>query len=80
MSLLITTMLRIVWSSHKELKSDRVIISVKIALSIKKVDSIESVIAPTFTNLKLRSKLPDNLCPGISMVDHLDSVLILLGL
>ena len=79
-SLLVTTMLRIVWSSDKEFERNRVIISIEIALSIEQINSIKSIVAPALPNLEIRSKLPDNLGPGISMIYHLNSVLILLRL
>ena len=80
MSLLVTAVLRVVWSSDKEFESDRIIISIEIALSIKQIDSVKPIIAPALANLKIRRKFPDNLCSWVSMIDHLDPILILLGL
>jgi hypothetical protein len=46
--------LRIAWSTDKKFESNRVFIKVKIAFTFKKVDSIEPIIAPAFTDFKLR--------------------------
>lgn len=78
--LLISTMLRIIRSSHKELESNRVIISVEISLTVKKINSVKTVISPAFTNFKIRSEFSNNLSPWVAMVDHLDSVFVFLGL
>jgi hypothetical protein len=80
MSLLVSTVLRIIWSSNKEFESNRVIISIEIALSIEQINSIKPIIAPALSNFEIRSKLPNNLGPGISMINHLNSILILLRL
>jgi hypothetical protein len=47
-------------------------------LSFKKINPIEAVVAPAFSNLEVGGELTDNLHPGvISVIDHLDSIFVL---
>ena len=51
---------------------------VQIALAGQKVQSEEAVVAPTFTNLKVRGKLPNYVFGRVTggLMDHLHTVLI----
>ena len=80
MSLLVTTVLRVVWSSHEELQSDGVICVIEISFSVKEVDSVEPVVSPALSNFKITGEFSDHLCSWISMIDHLNSVFIFLRL
>jgi hypothetical protein len=73
-------MLRIVWGPNKELESNRIVCLVQIAFSRKQVYSVKTVIAPAFSDFKVGCKLSYNLSVWVSMVQHFNSVLILLCL
>lgn len=77
--LLILAMLGVAWRSHKELQGDRVVVLVEVALAVQQVYPVEAVVAPAFADLELRCELADHLSAGRAVVDHLDSVLVLLG-
>lgn len=78
--LLILAVLRVARGADEELQRDRIVNSVEIALPIKQVNTIESIVAPAFADFKLRRELTNNLCTGRPVVDHFYAVLVLLGL
>lgn len=59
-------------------KNQRVRLHVQVAFAGQQVQSEEPVVAPTFTNLKVGSKLPDDVLGRVTggLMDHLNTVLI----
>lgn len=59
-------------------EDDGVVLPVQVALVGQQVQAEESVVAPTFPNLKIRGKLPDDVFGGIvgGLVNHFYTVFI----
>lgn len=78
--LLVLAVLGVARCPHEELEGNGVIGSVQVTFTVKQVNPVEAIVTPAFPYLKLRCKLTNNLGTWSAMVDHLNSVLVLLGL
>ncbi len=68
-------MLGKIWCSHKEFQLQRVIIA-QVLFRLQKIDSVESIIAPTFANFEFRLKFSCDFSAWLT--DHLDTIFVLL--
>ncbi len=78
--LLIPTMLGIWASSDEELESESTIVRVNETFFDYSLNSVKPVITPALPNLKITRIFPAHILTGISWMQHLDSVLILVCL
>ena len=64
--LLISTLLKKSWCAYMESKDQGVRFSVEVSLTGQKVQSEETIVSPTFSNFKIRRKLPHDIFVGVS--------------
>lgn len=80
MPFLILAVLRIAGCTNKKFKRDWIIDGVEIAFAIEQINAIETIVTPAFANFEFWCKFTNDLSAGCSVIDHFDTVLVLLRL